>query len=259
VGAASQAAFRSRGSRPGLLAHPRVGERPEMSQNRAPRDRAQRGDPQGRRLLEWRLERFPELGFQPPSLLSSPSRKRTATSRPRSRRRAVRSSCCARSSSGTAPAVFTVVKPRGVQKLCHALSRRRTRAIASSAHLWRSCVRHRGARGGDHRARLHADDCNSTARVGRHSRANRVRAKALALSVRRWRWGVRPTRQRGTAQFRCTACGYGVSMAGALPTCPMCRKRAWERVPAPTLLRNEGEAVNGRARRRSSNTRSVWP
>jgi len=40
-----------------------------------------------------------------------------------------------------------------------------------------------------------ADDFNSTARVGRHSRANTVRAKALALSVRRWRWGVRPPRQ----------------------------------------------------------------
>jgi len=34
-------------------------------------------------------------------------------------------------------------------------------------------------------------------------------------------------------------------MAGALPTCPMCRKRAWERVPEATLLRHEGEAVNG--------------
>jgi cold shock CspA family protein len=39
---------------------------------------------------------------------------------------------------------------------------------------------------------VHADDCNSAARVGRYSRANTVRAKALALSVRRWRWGVRP-------------------------------------------------------------------
>ena len=108
---------------------------------------------------------------------------------------------------------------------------------------WPCCFIDGGANLGSHVSR--ADDCNSTARVGRHSRANTVRAKALALSVRRWRWGVRPKRQRGTAQFRCSACGYGISMAGALPTCPMCRKRAWERVPEATLLRHEGEAVNG--------------
>ena len=34
-------------------------------------------------------------------------------------------------------------------------------------------------------------------------------------------------------------------MAGALPACPMCRKRAWERIPEATLLRHAGEAVNG--------------
>ena len=113
---------------------------------------------------------------------------------------------------------------------------RRYESVAVLFHRWRSQPR---------LARLSRGRVQPAARVGRHSRANTVRAKALALSVRRWNLGVRPKRQRATAQFRCTACGYGISMTGALPTCPMCRKRAWERIPEATLLRHEGEAVNG--------------
>jgi hypothetical protein len=28
--------------------------------------------------------------------------------------------------------------------------------------------------------------------------------------------------------FRCSACGYGVSVHGALPPCPMCGGTSWE-------------------------------
>ena len=95
---------------------------------------------------------------------------------------------------------------------------------------------------GSSRAFLARSIVNATARVGRHSRANTVRAKAPALSVRRWRWGVHTRPQRGTAPVRCTAYGYGISMTGALPTCPMCRKRAWERIPEPTPSPNRGRS-----------------
>lgn len=29
-------------------------------------------------------------------------------------------------------------------------------------------------------------------------------------------------------EFRCAACGYGISVSGALPACPMCRTTTWE-------------------------------
>jgi hypothetical protein len=32
--------------------------------------------------------------------------------------------------------------------------------------------------------------------------------------------------------FRCAECGYGVSVATALPPCPMCAGRSWEAVQA---------------------------
>ena len=28
--------------------------------------------------------------------------------------------------------------------------------------------------------------------------------------------------------FRCAECGYGATVRGALPHCPMCRSRVWE-------------------------------
>jgi hypothetical protein len=66
------------------------------------------------RLLEWRLERFAE-----PSLSAAESSE-LAESEADWHLAAVlasagsRSSCCVRSSSRTAPAVFTVVKPAGL-------------------------------------------------------------------------------------------------------------------------------------------------
>jgi rubrerythrin len=31
-----------------------------------------------------------------------------------------------------------------------------------------------------------------------------------------------------TVAFRCVTCGYGISMSGSLPACPMCQKSVWE-------------------------------
>jgi cold shock protein len=31
-----------------------------------------------------------------------------------------------------------------------------------------------------------------------------------------------------SSEFRCAACGYGIIVSGALPTCPMCRATSWE-------------------------------
>ena len=31
-----------------------------------------------------------------------------------------------------------------------------------------------------------------------------------------------------TVEFRCVTCGYGISMSGALPACPMCQNSEWE-------------------------------
>ena len=33
---------------------------------------------------------------------------------------------------------------------------------------------------------------------------------------------------KATGEFRCAACGYGVSVRLLLPVCPMCRGQAWE-------------------------------
>jgi hypothetical protein len=32
------------------------------------------------------------------------------------------------------------------------------------------------------------------------------------------------------AQYRCTACGYGIVVYGQAPSCPMCREARWEHV-----------------------------
>jgi rubrerythrin len=31
-------------------------------------------------------------------------------------------------------------------------------------------------------------------------------------------------------EFRCTRCGYGISLTGSLPTCPMCQSHLWVHV-----------------------------
>jgi rubrerythrin len=39
------------------------------------------------------------------------------------------------------------------------------------------------------------------------------------------------TGDAAAGEFRCSECGYGVSINSTLPRCPMCRGTAWE--PAP--------------------------
>jgi rubredoxin len=37
-----------------------------------------------------------------------------------------------------------------------------------------------------------------------------------------------PAGEPAVGEFRCSGCGYGVSIQRALPTCPMCSGTAWE-------------------------------
>ena len=36
---------------------------------------------------------------------------------------------------------------------------------------------------------------------------------------------------RAKGEFKCSDCGYGVTVYRTLPVCPMCRSEQWERVP----------------------------
>ena len=38
-------------------------------------------------------------------------------------------------------------------------------------------------------------------------------------------------------QFRCSECGYGVTVYRKLPACPMCSGSTWEQVPWSPLTR----------------------
>jgi rubrerythrin len=40
------------------------------------------------------------------------------------------------------------------------------------------------------------------------------------------------------SDFRCTACGYGISVSGALPTCPMCQTTSWYQTSKNTTIRS---------------------
>ncbi len=37
--------------------------------------------------------------------------------------------------------------------------------------------------------------------------------------------------QRGIGQYRCAACGYGITIRADLPPCPMCGGDSWEETP----------------------------
>ena len=39
------------------------------------------------------------------------------------------------------------------------------------------------------------------------------------------------TGERAKGSFRCSDCGYGVVVTGALPPCPMCGRAVWEEAP----------------------------
>ena len=43
--------------------------------------------------------------------------------------------------------------------------------------------------------------------------------------------------------FRCSACGYGVSVSRALPYCPMCRGVTWEQLSWPAPARASSDAA----------------
>jgi rubrerythrin len=38
-------------------------------------------------------------------------------------------------------------------------------------------------------------------------------------------------------EFRCSECGYGVTITHELPRCPMCSSTTWEQVPWSPFLR----------------------
>jgi rubrerythrin len=40
------------------------------------------------------------------------------------------------------------------------------------------------------------------------------------------------------SDFRCAACGYGISVSGALPTCPMCQTTSWDKTFKNTTIRS---------------------
>jgi hypothetical protein len=40
--------------------------------------------------------------------------------------------------------------------------------------------------------------------------------------------GLRPTGTGARRELRCAACGYGASLAGEPPPCPMCRGTVWD-------------------------------
>jgi hypothetical protein len=48
-----------------------------------------------------------------------------------------------------------------------------------------------------------------------------------------------PAGARAAGEFHCAGCGYGIAIRAALPACPMCGARTWERVerrlPAPAV------------------------
>jgi rubredoxin len=39
------------------------------------------------------------------------------------------------------------------------------------------------------------------------------------------------TGSRGTGQYRCVDCGYGITIHADLPDCPMCGGNEWEETP----------------------------
>jgi hypothetical protein len=40
----------------------------------------------------------------------------------------------------------------------------------------------------------------------------------------------------GPTEYRCAVCGYGISVSGALPTCPMCQTTSWSRTSDSTAV-----------------------
>jgi len=55
------------------------------------------------------------------------------------------------------------------------------------------------------------------------------------------------TGSRGTGQYKCADCGYGITLHADLPDCPMCGGNAWEET-AWSPLSNAGAIQSPTAR-----------
>jgi rubredoxin len=42
---------------------------------------------------------------------------------------------------------------------------------------------------------------------------------------------------RGSGEYRCAGCGYGIAIHDELPACPMCAGTAWEPLPPAPAAR----------------------
>lgn len=49
-----------------------------------------------------------------------------------------------------------------------------------------------------------------------------------------------PAGTPASGEFRCSGCGYGVTVQGALPLCPMCSGTTWEVAPRSIVRRDGG-------------------
>jgi hypothetical protein len=60
--------------------------------------------------------------------------------------------------------------------------------------------------------------------VGHHALAHLARRARATMVIRLGR------PRRASSQYRCGACGYGISLKGELPLCLMCQRRDWQPV-----------------------------
>lgn len=60
----------------------------------------------------------------------------------------------------------------------------------------------------------------------------------MHATLRRYE-GVDPRFAPNLREFHCAKCGYGISLSGALPSCPMCQATGWESTPKRTERRAE--------------------
>jgi hypothetical protein len=59
------------------------------------------------------------------------------------------------------------------------------------------------------------------------------------------------TGQKGAGAYRCSDCGYGITIRGELPVCPMCSGERWEPTePAPLRTESRSPAGDRRSTRR---------
>ena len=81
-----------------------------------------------------------------------------------------------------------------------------------------------------HRRRLaHPDTVRrDTRRLRATRRRHRSRGHPRSASVVEGKSVTVSAPRAISTEFRCAACGYGIIVSGALPTCPMCRATSWK-------------------------------